>query len=383
MGVDPPGIHSGTPSQLILWANQLETAANRRKMPILILWGVFGLETRWGMWIGTSSAGAKGLMQFIYPTAVQYSYPYTNFPTPAQSASQMDAAARYLVALRNHLGDWDSALKSYSGGGYGLQAVLTRAKQRALPGTTTPGVTPGPPLYVNPLQRAQVIPERVDQGVDYAVRGGKLVAIARCVVHSISATAWAPYGQYIEYRIIEPGPLQDMFVYYAEGITPTTHVGQLLHAGDPVCDLIPDWQYGIEIGWAAGAGDYTWAHTYGGGYSEGQQTASGVNFSYVIIALGGKGGVLKQHTVGNAPQGGIDFLQQRTYLQTGNVPLTVTTPTDAGPFQFIIPQLDASAEIKDAFGQLGVHAHTARNQTKAAVAYVMSTGYCTLTGRHR
>lgn len=375
-------IHSGSPQQLILWADQLQTAANKHGVPVEIGWGQFGLETGFGTYIGTSSAGAEGLMQFIYSTAVQYGYPYTNYPTVKQSAAQMDAWARYMIALRHQLGSWDQALRSYSGGGYGLTAVIAKSKTRKLPGAPVQGVTPGSPLYINPLAQAHVIPERIDQGVDYAVRSGRLLAIAKCVVHSISSTSWQPYGNYVEYRIVEPGPLQDAFVYYAEGVTPTTHVGQLLHAGDPVCDLIPDWHSGIEIGWAAGAGDFTWAHTYGGGYSEGQQTLSGVNFSAVVQALGGPGGVLKAHSVGRAPQFGIDFLRSRAYLQTGTTPFTITTPSDAGPFAYLVTQLDDSAEIMDAFGQLGVHAHTARVQTRVAAAYVAQTQYCTITGRH-
>ncbi|HEX6461109.1 MAG TPA: hypothetical protein VF032_19490 [Thermoleophilaceae bacterium] len=111
-------------------------AAQSFGVPLNILWGVFGMETNFGKDVKTSSAGAEGDFQFLPGTAREYGYPLTNSPTAAQFNQQARSAARYLSVLhRQALGmglrgnaAWDNALRRYSGGGYGLQDVLDKAK---------------------------------------------------------------------------------------------------------------------------------------------------------------------------------------------------------------------------------------------------------------
>jgi membrane-bound lytic murein transglycosylase B len=112
------------------WKADIQQAAAKWSIPIEILTGVMGMETDYGRNITTSSAGAVGGFQFIRSTAASYGYPYTNSPNAQQQAQQADSAAHYLSDLiHQHGGDWNAALFSYSGGGYGLSQVNAKAIQ--------------------------------------------------------------------------------------------------------------------------------------------------------------------------------------------------------------------------------------------------------------
>lgn len=106
---------------------QLNQAGHKYGVDPFLLLGVFGLETGFGNNVKTSSAGAVGNMQFEPATAAAYGYPMTNSPTPAQAQQQFDAAAHYLSDLHKTYGSWDTALRHYSGGGYGLAEVTAKA----------------------------------------------------------------------------------------------------------------------------------------------------------------------------------------------------------------------------------------------------------------
>jgi Asp/Glu/hydantoin racemase len=73
-------------------------------------------------------AGAKGSFQFLQSTAAAYNYPWTNDTGGGTIQQQADAAAHYLADLhKQHGGNWDAALKAYSGGGYGLAQVQAKS----------------------------------------------------------------------------------------------------------------------------------------------------------------------------------------------------------------------------------------------------------------
>lgn len=147
--------------------------------------------------------------------------------------------------------------------------------------------------YVNPLARAQVRGERVDQGVDYAGQG-QLVTIgaARVTFVGTQATGWP--GAFIEYRLLR-GPDAGCFVYYAEGVNPAArlHVGELLPAGHPIATIIPGWSTGIELGWGAGRSTTSLALMHGWTQRDDAQdraSPAGKSFSTLIAELGGPAG---------------------------------------------------------------------------------------------
>lgn len=96
-------------------------------VPFWVMWGVQGIETDFGRNITTSSAGARGLYQFIESTAHEWHYPYTNDRRPSVLTAQARVAAEYLSSLRASLGSWDAALRSYSGHGYGAAEVRAKS----------------------------------------------------------------------------------------------------------------------------------------------------------------------------------------------------------------------------------------------------------------
>ena len=103
--------------------------------------------------------------------------------------------------------------------------------------------------YVNPLAAARVMPERIDQGVDYA-GSGTLAAIGAGTITGVvtDSTGWP--GAFIEYKLLG-GVDAGCYVYYAEGVTPVSglRVGESVHAGQAIATLIPHWSTGIEVGW--------------------------------------------------------------------------------------------------------------------------------------
>lgn len=101
----------------------VQAKAAKYRVPVSVLWGVYGVETAHGSDVNTSSAGAKGAFQFIESTAHSYNYPYTNAQTQPIFEAQADSAAHYLSDLVHQTGSWDAALQHYSGGGYGWKEV--------------------------------------------------------------------------------------------------------------------------------------------------------------------------------------------------------------------------------------------------------------------
>lgn len=148
--------------------------------------------------------------------------------------------------------------------------------------------------YMNPLARARVTPERIDQGVDYA-GSGTLVAIGSGQVTHIGIVGTGWPGAFIEYRLTA-GADDGCYVYYAEGVTPARglHVGETVAADQPIASLIRDWGTGIEIGWGAGKSTKTYADLSGNWSvwkdADNIPSLAGKNFSALIRALGGPPG---------------------------------------------------------------------------------------------
>ena len=169
----------------------------------------------------------------------------------------------------------------------GLQLATSLGLQARLqPEVVSEGVAVAP-LYLNPLRNANgLVPERVDEGVDFSGTG-PVYALGDAVVTSATEEAggW-PGGGWITYQLTD-GLGAGLVVYVAEDITPTVQVGEhvtpltvigyMFEAGD-----------GIETGWAALNGlatsQLTEAAITGGAYSF--PSASGLNFEDLLVSLG-------------------------------------------------------------------------------------------------
>jgi hypothetical protein len=184
------------------------------------------------------------------------------------------------------------------------EAVYNRYKS----GAQIPGVSlvPTPTLYANPLKDANVTPERIDMGVDYAGTG-HYSAIAKGVITTWAPGGWGKYGNYLQYEITEPGTLHGVTIYYAEGIDSNRNVGDTFKAGEWLCNLIPGWHSGTELGFAGSKGGTdTWANEFGGGWTPAQDAANdttraGLAFSRLVQQLGGPGGRPPGALIGKFP----------------------------------------------------------------------------------
>jgi murein DD-endopeptidase MepM/ murein hydrolase activator NlpD len=191
------------------------------------------------------------------------------------------------------------------------QALAAAAAQRA---ATTPAPSPpsqpsqpapspqhAPGGYANPLRAiSDLMPERIDQGVDYS-GSGPIYAVGDGVVLSTVNAGW-PGGTFIAYRLTD-GPANGLVVYAAEDIDPAVQVGETVGPSTVLGQMYegPD---GIETGWAdPSALGLTMAAEYGQ-FNGSNSTAFGYNFSQLLQSLGAPGGVLQNDpATGGLPRG--------------------------------------------------------------------------------
>ena len=115
-----------------------------------------------------------------------------------------------------------------------------------------PGQAVPPAGYLNPLRAVTgLVPERVDEGVDFAGTG-PLYALGNAVVINAGWNAGWPGGGWITYRLTD-GPDAGLMVYLAEDVTATVQVGQHVTASTVIANM---WYGGdgIETGWAQPTG---------------------------------------------------------------------------------------------------------------------------------
>lgn len=140
----PAGLEGNVPraNQVTSTEAIVDAAAKKWGIPGWVLWGVYGMETDFGANVTTSSAGAVGSFQFLPSTAASYGYPVSNATDTGTFTAQADAAAHYLSDLFKRTGSWNSALESYSGGGYGEAQVQAKGGTKAITASKIPLVGP-------------------------------------------------------------------------------------------------------------------------------------------------------------------------------------------------------------------------------------------------
>jgi hypothetical protein len=144
--------------------------------------------------------------------------------------------------------------------------------------------------YANPLRNVSgLVPERVDQGVDFA-GSGPAYAIGNGVVTEAKGccSGW-PGGGWITYRLTS-GPAQGLVVYLAEDVTPDVQVGQAVTSSTVIGTMF-NGSEGIETGWAMGDGSSEEPESQApeaGGIGAGGPfpTIVGLNFDELLQALG-------------------------------------------------------------------------------------------------
>jgi murein DD-endopeptidase MepM/ murein hydrolase activator NlpD len=173
-------------------------------------------------------------------------------------------------------------------------AAAAAAAARPVPVSIDP--TPG--SYANPLRSiSALVPERIDQGVDY--HGfGPILAVGDGVVLNTVNSGW-PGGTFITYKLTDGGA-NGLVAYAAEDIVPLVSVGEKV-TPNTILGTMYEGPDGIETGWADPSGDgYTMAHDYGQ-FSGANSTAFGANFSRLLASLGAPSGILQN----NPPTGSL------------------------------------------------------------------------------
>lgn len=227
--------------------------------------------------------------------------------------------------------------------------------------------------YHNPLALANITARsRVDEGVDYGVDGGWLIAIADCHIQYSTYTPPGWPGGYVSYTISEPGPLLGAVVYYAEGVTDLpSDIGGYRAGGWKICAL--DSGGSIEIGYGSNNPPNAYARQMGGSYDGVNSQRAGVAFNDLIVALGGPGG-----NVEGIPQGpGVPY--NITGISPGGA-----TSGGGGPVGF--PPVPPVADydywdlIRESWYVFGQHGYRAYNNANTTRDRMNRIHYCTTKG---
>jgi hypothetical protein len=132
-----------------------------------------------------------------------------------------------------------------------------------------------------------LIPERVDMGVDFG-GSGPIYALGNGVITNATAdNAGWPGGGWITYQLTE-GPAAGLEVYVAEDVTPTVQVGQQVTSSTVIANMY-NGGAGIETGWAMPDGSSAESQLAVAGGIGGAgpfPTEVGLNFEALLQALG-------------------------------------------------------------------------------------------------
>jgi hypothetical protein len=145
-------------------------------------------------------------------------------------------------------------------------------------------VAPTNQQYCNPFRALKnIVPERIDQGVDYG-GAGPIYAMGPGTVDvyfNRDDSGW-PGGTFVSYKVTA-GPASGKVIYLAENIDLNTalHSGSYVFSGTVLgtqVDASPE----SESGWGIQGAGYTAEYSC---YTEGCMTALGVNFNDLLVCL--------------------------------------------------------------------------------------------------
>jgi hypothetical protein len=209
-------------------------------------------ETDFGHNLATSSAGAVGWMQFEPGTWAKYGVsadpanPSAN-PDPYDPWDAIYSAANYLHAS-GAPADWIGALTVYGNAGWYAQQVSQRAAQYIsaaggqvfipYPAAGCSQAVTGSG-YTDPFARSRnLVPERVDMGVDYSgsgeidAIGNARIAFAQTGIGGGWVCSTSENGGVV-YQLTD-GQYHGDYVYVTEDVIPTVQSGQQVDAGQSI-----------------------------------------------------------------------------------------------------------------------------------------------------
>jgi hypothetical protein len=241
--------------------------------------------TTGGYWIATSTGA---IADFDAP---KYGSPGNDEDVPVSALAATSTGSGYYVLRANGSVDAYGATndgspaadKSMPEGGLATAIALD---------PTTGGYYVGvddTPLdgYLNPMRGVtSLLPQEVDQGVDYCA-SGPVYALGDGTVVSTYDNQW-PSGVFISYRLSN-GPAKGLYVYVAEDVAPTVRIGEHVTPETVVGD-VHDALTCLETGWADPPSypERAAAHAEFNGENS---TAYGLNFNTLLEALGSRPGL--------------------------------------------------------------------------------------------
>ena len=145
-----------------------------------------------------------------------------------------------------------------------------------------------PQVYANPLRAIYgLVPERIDQGVDFS-GAGPIYAIGDGIVTNAQGDNYGwPGGGWITYRLTD-GPAAGLTVFVAEDVRPAVTVGQQVTSSTVVANMYEGGD-GIETGWSMASGFTAESQLAEAGGISGAgpfPTDVGLNFDELLQALG-------------------------------------------------------------------------------------------------
>lgn len=166
--------------------------------------------------------------------------------------------------------------------------ALNRKEGNLLPVLTLEQLATSGHAYLNPLREVSgLTPERVDMGTDFAGTGPVYAIGAGVVMEAKACCSGWPGGGWITYLLTD-GPAVGEVVFLAEDVIPTVRVGEKV-TPQTVIGRMYRGSDGIETGWAmldSGSAESQLAEAGGIGGSGPFPTAIGMNFEYLLLALG-------------------------------------------------------------------------------------------------
>lgn len=169
-------------------------------------------------------------------------------------------------------------------------SLLTKDEQTLVNGnsSSTSSTSTTPSSYQNPFRGiVNLVPERIDQGVDFSGTG-PIYAIGDGTVNGVYPN-WFGTEPLVAYTLSD-GPAQGKTVYVAECITPNVQANQIVTSNTVIAQMT-NCGNGIETGWANSSNlpdsmaRYCW---------DGHSSSFGVNFSQFLQSIGGPAGVSQE-----------------------------------------------------------------------------------------
>ncbi len=246
--------------------------------------------TTGGYWIVSSNGTVKGFNAPFLGEPHITPGGWGQYPAAVAIAAAPDGTGYYVLRANGEIDGYGAALHGSLAASKALPVGGLASALAVDPSTggyyVTVDVTPLDG-YLNPLRAVtSLVPQEIDQGVDYCA-SGPVYALGDAVVVNLYDPEW-PSGVFISYRLTN-GPAKGLYVYVAENVTPKVLIGEHV-TPTTVVGVVHDAKTCLETGWAdpPASPEHAAAHLE---YNGENSTAYGLNFNSLLQVLGARPGL--------------------------------------------------------------------------------------------